>query len=149
MTPTDATREHAMRGRAAAEAQRGCAAGAASTPRSSARGMWLVRYGIGTIMVLGGIVVLIVSPAGLGTDGFAMAAGGGLSVLLINYMYRLSVDSETDRLEEEQARRYFDEHGEWPDDPPPKQRHWTLPAGVVTPDSEAGEHPARNAGSRM
>jgi hypothetical protein len=109
----------------------------APPPEHSTRGMWLVRYGIAAIMVLGGIAVLVANPAGVGTDGFAMAAGGGLSVLLLNYMYRLSLSSEMDRLEEEQARRYFDEHGEWPDDPAPKHRRWTLPDGVVTPESEA------------
>ncbi len=31
--------------------------------------MLIVRYGIGGVMVLGGIVMLIVSPAGLGVDG--------------------------------------------------------------------------------
>jgi hypothetical protein len=87
--------------------------------------------------------MLIVSPAGLGADGFAMAVGGGLSVLLlINYMFRLSVSSEGDRDEEEHARRYFDEHGGWPDDPPPKRRRWTLPTGVVTAEAEEAERKA-------
>ena len=110
--------------------------------RHASHSLWVVRYGIGAVMVLGGIVMLIVSPAGLGADGFAMAVGGGLSVLLINYMFRLSVSSEGDRDEEEQARRYFDEHGEWPDDPPPKGRRWTLPAGVVTAEAEEAERRA-------
>ena len=74
--------------------------------------MLFIRYGIGAIMVVGGAIMLIVSPAGLGVDGFAMAVGGGLSVLLLNYMYRLSVASEDDRAREEEARAYFDEHGE-------------------------------------
>jgi hypothetical protein len=96
-------------------------------------GMLIVRYGIGGVIVLGGVVMLILSPAGLGVDGFAMAAGGGLSVLLLNFMYRLSVDSELDREQEEQARDYFDAHGDWPADEPAKPwRTWVLPAGVVT-----------------
>ncbi len=40
----------------------------------------LVRYGIGAVMVLAGIVMIAVNPGGLGVDGFAMAVGGGLSV---------------------------------------------------------------------
>ena len=96
-------------------------------------GMFLVRYGLGALMILGGVVMLIVSPAGLGADGFAMAVGGGLSIVLFNVLFRLSVSSEADREEEERARVYFDEHGEWPEDPPPKQRKWTLPAGTVQP----------------
>lgn len=37
-----------------------------------------------------------------------MAVGGGLSVVLLNFLFRLSVSSEADRAEEEQARVYFD-----------------------------------------
>jgi hypothetical protein len=75
--------------------------------------MLLVRYGLGGLMVIGGVVVLIISPAGLGFDGFAMAVGGGLSVVLFNVLFRLGLSSEADRDEEEQARVYFDEHSEW------------------------------------
>jgi hypothetical protein len=105
--------------------------------------MLIVRYGIGGVMVLGGIVMLIVSPAGLGVDGFAMAVGGGLSVLLLNFMYRLSLSSELDREREEQARAYFDEHGDWPEDEPTEPRHkWVLPAGAVTFEQELAQQAA-------
>jgi hypothetical protein len=67
-------------------------------------------------MITGGIVMLVVSPAGLGVDGFAMAVGGGLSVLLINFLFRLGVSGDQERVEEEEARRYYDEHGRWPDE---------------------------------
>lgn len=40
----------------------------------------------------------------------------GLTVWMINWMYRLSVESNLDRDREEQAREYFDEHGRWPDE---------------------------------
>ncbi|MBV9682612.1 MAG: hypothetical protein JO046_12525 [Solirubrobacterales bacterium] len=56
--------------------------------------MLALRYGIGAVMVLAGIVMLIVDPSGLGVDGFAMAVGGGLSVLLINFLFRLGVSSD-------------------------------------------------------
>ena len=79
-------------------------------------GLLVLRYGIGGVMVLAGIVMLIVDPSGLGVDGFAMAVGGGLSVLLINFLYRLGVSGDREREQEELARRYFDEHGEWPDE---------------------------------
>ena len=51
-------------------------------------GLLLLRYGIGAVMVLAGLVMLIVDPSGLGAEGFAMAVGGGLSVLLINFLFR-------------------------------------------------------------
>jgi hypothetical protein len=109
----------------------------------SSAGMLIVRYGVGGVMVLGGIVMLILSPAGLGVDGFAMAVGGGLSVLLLNFMYRLSVSSELDREREEQARAYFDEHGDWPEDEPTEPGHkWVLPAGVVTFEQELAQQAA-------
>ena len=56
-----------------------------------------VRYGLGAVMVLGGVVMLIVSPGGLGFDGFAMAVGGGFSVVLFNVLFRLGLSSEADR----------------------------------------------------
>ena len=60
--------------------------------------------------------MLIVDPSGLGVDGFAMAVGGGLSVLLINFLYRFGVSGDREREAEERARAYFDEHGEWPEE---------------------------------
>jgi hypothetical protein len=79
-------------------------------------GVAAIRYGLGALMVIGGIVVLIVNPGGFGADGFAMAVGGGLSVLMINFLFRLGVSGDREREAEEQARRYFDKHGRWPDE---------------------------------
>ena len=99
--------------------------------------MLAIRYGIGVVMVLGGIVLAVLNPGGVGVDGFAMAVGGGLSVLLINFLFRLSVTSNLDREREEAARRYLEEHGEWPeDDITPRRRSWTLAPGVVTFEDE-------------
>jgi hypothetical protein len=99
--------------------------------------MIVVRYGLGAGMVIAGIVLVAVNPGGFGVDGFAMAVGGGLAVLLINVLFRLSVSSNDDREREEQARRYLDEHGVWPDeDEVSPGRRWTLPQGVVTPEDE-------------
>jgi len=100
-------------------------------------GLLLLRYGIGGVMVLAGIVMLIVDPSGLGVDGFAMAAGGGLSVLLINFLYRLGVSGDREREEEERARVYFDEHGEWPEEQVKvRERKWRLAPGVQTLEDE-------------
>lgn len=108
-------------------------------PRRSI-GLLILRYGIGAVMVLAGIVMLIVDPSGLGVDGFAMAAGGGLSVLLINFLYRLGVSGDLERDEEERARAYFDEHGEWPEEKEKvRGRTWRLAPGVQTLEDEAEE----------
>jgi hypothetical protein len=100
--------------------------------------LFTVRYGIGAAMVIAGIVLLVAVP-GTGVDGFGMAVGGGLAVLLLNLLYRMGVAGDQERAREEEARRYFDEHGVWPDDPPPKARRWTLPPGVAPPENGPGE----------
>jgi hypothetical protein len=113
--------------------------GSEQVPRRSV-GMLILRYGIGALMVLAGIVMLIVDPSGLGVDGFAMAAGGGLSVLLINFLYRLGVSGDREREAEELARAYFDAHGEWPEEEEKvRERKWRLAAGVQTLEDEEAE----------
>ena len=107
--------------------------------------MIAVRYGVGAAMVLAGVVLIAVNPGGLGVDGFAMAVGGGLAVVLLNLLYRLGVSGDRERQREEEARRYFDQHGVWPeDDYQPRGRTWTLAPGVVTYESEEEER-RRNA----
>jgi hypothetical protein len=121
-------------------------AGKIANKQRTSVGLIAVRYGIGAVMVLAGIVLLVVSPAGLGVDGFALAVGGGLSVLMINFLFRLGVSGDLERAREEAAREYFDEHGEWPeDDERPSGRQWTLPAGVVTYEDEVAERERRQA----
>jgi hypothetical protein len=106
-------------------------------PRSQNIGLIIVRYGLGVVMVIGGMVMLIINPSGLGVDGFAMAVGGGLSVLLINFLFRLGVSGDQEREREEEARRYFDEHGEWPEEEERQRgRRWIVPSGAVTPEQE-------------
>jgi hypothetical protein len=107
-------------------------------------GMLVLRYGIGGVMVLAGVVLLVVNPGGFGVDAFAMAVGGGLSVLLINFLFRLGVSGDKEREAEEQARTYFDEHGLWPDEDeePARGRKWTLPAGMKTLEDEERERRA-------
>ncbi len=77
-----------------------------------------VRYGIGWIMVVAGFVLLVLNPGGFGVEGFSMSVGGGLSVLLLNWMFRLGVSGDRERDREEEARRYLEQHGHWPDEEP-------------------------------
>jgi hypothetical protein len=51
----------------------------------------------------------------------AAAAGVGLIIAalivwLLNWLYRMSVESNRDREREEEAREYFDRHGRWPEE---------------------------------
>ena len=81
-----------------------------------------VRYGIGLIMVVAGFVLLVLNPGGFGVEGFSMSVGGGLSVLMLNWMFRLGVSGDDEREREEQARRYLEKHGYWPDEDPARRR---------------------------
>ena len=78
--------------------------------------MTFVRYVLPAAIVLGAVVAVILSWAGdKALEGGAMIAGAGLSVYLLNALYRMGADGDADRDSEEAARRYFDEHGQWPD----------------------------------
>jgi hypothetical protein len=69
-----------------------------------------VRYGIPAVLFVAGMVVW----------GMGEAAGGALfisaatAVLLLNFLFRIGVEGDKARDKEEEARRYFDEHGHWP-----------------------------------
>jgi hypothetical protein len=77
-----------------------------------------VRYGIGIVGVIAGLVVLVINPGGLGVDGFGLLEGAGLSVLMLNWMYRVGVTGDREREQEEEARRYLEQHGHWPGESP-------------------------------
>jgi hypothetical protein len=79
--------------------------------------MWLnvVRYGIPLVLVVAGIVFAVVDHDGTGAETWAMFTGAGVSVLLLNVLYRMGVEGDHDRDREERAREYYDEHGHWPD----------------------------------
>jgi hypothetical protein len=68
------------------------------------------------IAVVGAVGIVIGhgnSPAAAAGVGLMIAA---LIVWMINWMYRLSLSSNSDREREEDAREYFDRHGRWPDE---------------------------------
>jgi hypothetical protein len=80
--------------------------------------LFVVRYGIAAALIVAGQVVLVASgrPRGAGWEGWALFTGAGISVLLFNALFRMGLADESDREREEAARRYFDEHGHWPDE---------------------------------
>jgi hypothetical protein len=79
-----------------------------------------IRYGVGSILIVAGFVLLITSPGGFGVDGFALLAGAGGSILALNFLFRLGVSGDEERRREEEARVYLAEHGHWPDEPRPE-----------------------------
>jgi hypothetical protein len=78
-----------------------------------------VRYGLPAVLVLAGFAVLFAVDGALRFDGFAMLVGAGLSVALLNVLFRFGAAGDRDREEEDRAREFFTEHGRWPDDAPP------------------------------
>ena len=76
----------------------------------------VVRYVIPFAVVAAGIVTFFVAPDASRYEGAAGFIGAGVSILLLNVLYRAGVSGDRDRDEEERARTYFDEHGHWPDE---------------------------------
>ena len=75
-----------------------------------------LRYGIPFALVVGGFVMLFVVEGEIRWDGWAMLVGSGLSVLLLNWLFRLGVQGDKERDKEEAAREYLGVHGRWPDE---------------------------------
>ena len=80
------------------------------------RTIWAARYGLPALICLVALVFFAVDP-GENFEGAAALMGAGLSVLLLNVLHRIGVRGDEDRVREDDARRYFDRHGRWPDDP--------------------------------
>jgi hypothetical protein len=81
-----------------------------------ARLVWGVRYALPGAICLVGLVFLVVDP-GANYEGAMALLGAGLSVLLVNLLFRFGITSDRDRAEEDAARREFDRTGRWPDEP--------------------------------
>ena len=77
--------------------------------------IWL-RYGLPAVLVLAGFVLLFVADGTTKWDGFAMCVGAGLSVLLINVLFRFGAKGDEEREREDAAREYLAKHGRWPDE---------------------------------
>ena len=81
----------------------------------------IVRIWLPIAILLGGVVLVIVRGGDeTSLEGAAALWGAGLSVALLNWLYRIGVSGERTRGDEDAARAYFDEHGHWPDEPPPR-----------------------------
>jgi hypothetical protein len=98
-----------------------------------------VRYGIPAVLVLAGVICLFAAPEGSRAEGFALFTGAGLSVLLLNALFRVGVSGDAEREREDQAREHFAEHGSWPTDEERTKREWSLPENIATPESEEAE----------
>jgi hypothetical protein len=77
-------------------------------------GLLLVRYGIPLAMAVAGVVCLVIGGSAAGA-GVVLIGSAGI-VLLINVLFRLSLVSNRERDQEEQAREQFERSGRWPDE---------------------------------
>jgi hypothetical protein len=66
-----------------------------------------VRYGLPAAICLVGLGFLIADP-GENFEGAMALVGAGLSVLLVNLLFRVGVAGDRDRVREDAARREFD-----------------------------------------
>jgi predicted small integral membrane protein len=79
--------------------------------------MTVIRWWVPVAILVAGVVLVIVRGGDeTSFDGAAALWGAGLSVMLLNWLYRLGVTGDKDRRDEDAARDYFDRHGRWPDD---------------------------------
>jgi hypothetical protein len=89
---------------------------ARAAERTSGPLMIAVRYVLPGALCLAGVVVLAVNPGGFGVEGFGLFVGAGLSILLLNVLFRISVSGDVERSHEQEARDYYERHGRWPDE---------------------------------
>ena len=83
------------------------------------------RIWLPVAIALAGVALIVIGHGSLSTQSttHALESGGGVALLIValivwmvNWMFRLSVESNRDREREEEAREYFDRHGRWPDE---------------------------------
>jgi hypothetical protein len=73
-----------------------------------------IRYGIPAVLLIAGVIVSATA-GNVGLAAGALFFSAGSAVLLLNVLYRIGVQGDKERDREEAARRYFDQHGHWPD----------------------------------
>jgi hypothetical protein len=85
---------------------------------------WIValRYGLPAALIVAGFVLLVTVEGSLRWEGWAMCVGSGLSILLLNLLFRYGSRGDRERDAEEEAREFFAEHGHWPGEEPPARR---------------------------
>jgi hypothetical protein len=79
----------------------------------------IIRIWLPVVVCVLGVVLFILDPSADTAMGSAAIIGAGLSIWLLNVLFRMGVKGDQERDDEADARRFFDQHGHWPDEPPP------------------------------
>ena len=88
---------------------------------STERVLFAVRYVLPALITIAGFAALVIEPRGTTLEGGLGLIGAGLAMFLFAFLAHLSMNDPA-RAEEEEARRFFDEHGYWPDEDPSAAR---------------------------
>jgi hypothetical protein len=84
--------------------------------------MTWVRIWLPVSIIAAGLVVAMATGfSETGFEGGTLLVAAGLSVWLINALYRFGVNGDRERDDEDRARTFFDEHGYWPDEARPAE----------------------------
>jgi hypothetical protein len=81
--------------------------------------LFALRVGLPVVCIVAGFILLFTAEGSLKWDGWAMCVGAGLSIALMNLLFRFGAKGDRERDDEEAARAYLAEHGHWPDEQPP------------------------------
>jgi hypothetical protein len=80
------------------------------------RTLIVVRYVLPSALCIAGLALIVIKPTGSTLHGGLGIVGAGLAAFLFAFLSKLSMAGDVHRDEEEEARRFFDEHGHWPDE---------------------------------
>jgi hypothetical protein len=79
--------------------------------------MTTIRFGLPAALVVARVAVGAFGIGGESSlEGAFLFLAAGLSVLLLNALFRYGVAGDRERDDEHAARGYFDAHGHWPDE---------------------------------
>jgi hypothetical protein len=83
--------------------------------------MRVVRVWLPVAIIVAGVIAIIATGGSeAGWEGGVGIIAAGMSVWLLNIIFRVGVQGERERDAEDEARDYYDEHGYWPDEAPPE-----------------------------
>jgi hypothetical protein len=110
--------------------------------------MRFVRVWLPVAIVAAGLIAIVATGGSLsGVEGGVAIIAAGISVWMLNVIFRVGVAGERERDAEDAARDFYGEHGYWPDEAPAE-----APAPGPAPPSDPhrppppAAHPHRPAG---